>query len=174
MLTSAGMIIHEMYAGQLPAGGTPGKFSLSLFSGPRPTERQLQQMTLTGATQDARYLNRGVPAASLNLVSPTTKQIIFLLTSDKAVTTLVTPQQFELRMSESSSSMISADSAPPTWGYVLPNIQSPDYSYSPRMIYFTVGDESSDADMKIQGGYIPKGREWKPNDLIMSITGGIF
>lgn len=174
MLTSAGMIIHEMYAGQIPAGGAPGKFSLSLFSGPRPTERQLQQMTLTGATQDARYLNRAFPAASLNLVSPTTKQIIFLLTSDKAVTTLVTPQQFELRMSESSSSMISADSAPPTWGYVLPNILSPDYAYSPRMIYFTVGDESSDADMRIQGGFIPKGREWKPNDLIMAITGGII
>lgn len=174
MLTSAGMIIHEMYAGQLPAGGTPGKFSLSLFSGPRPTERQLQVLTLTGATQDARYLNRLFPAASLSPISASTIQIIFLLASDKAVTTLVTPQQIELRMSESSSSMIAADSAPPTWGYVLLNVVSPDYSYSPRMIYFTVGDESSDADMRIQGGFIPKGREWKPNDLIMTITGGII
>ena len=174
MLTSAGMIIHEMYAGQLPAGGTPGKFSLSLFSGARPTERQLQQLTMTTTTQDARYLNRLFPDAALKAISPTTAQIIFLLASDKAVTTLITPQQLDLKMSESSSSMVSAADTPPTWGYVLLNVTTPDYSYSPRMIYFTVGDENSNADMKIQGGFIPKGREWKPNDLIMSITGSII
>lgn len=40
-------------------------------------------------------------------------------------------------------------------------------------LYFTIGDQNSGEDMLIQGGVIPKGTMWKPNDIVLTLTGGI-
>ena len=64
-----------------------------------------------------------------------------------------------------------------TWGLIglFPrNMPSNINGWQPRMLlYFTVGDENSDADVKIKGGFIPKGTNWKINDFEISLTGGI-
>ena len=41
------------------------------------------------------------------------------------------------------------------------------------LLYFTVGDQNSGEDMLIQGGVIPKGTMWKPNDIVLTLTGAI-
>lgn len=41
------------------------------------------------------------------------------------------------------------------------------------MLYFSIGDQNSNEDMLIQGGVIPKGVMWKPNDIVLTLTGAI-
>lgn len=76
-----------------------------------------------------------------------------------------------------------ADQAPskfddaPTWGLLgfWPRyVSSAHTEWQLRsLLYFTVGDQNSGEDMLIQGGVIPKGVMWKPNDIVLTLTGGI-
>ncbi len=66
----------------------------------------------------------------------------------------------------------------PTWGLLgfWPRQVSASYHnlwQLRSLLYFTVGDQNSGEDMLIQGGVIPKGTMWKPNDIVLTLTGAI-
>lgn len=66
----------------------------------------------------------------------------------------------------------------PTWGLLgfWPRNVSAAYHNDWQLrslLYFTVGDQNSGEDMLIQGGVIPKGTMWKPNDIVLTLTGAI-
>lgn len=65
----------------------------------------------------------------------------------------------------------------PTWGLLgfWPRyVSGTQSSWQMRaLLYFTIGDQNSGEDMLIQGGVIPKGTMWKPNDIVLTLTGAI-
>lgn len=66
----------------------------------------------------------------------------------------------------------------PTWGLLgfwPRNVSSATHTawQLRSLLYFTVGDQNSGEDMLIQGGVIPKGTMWKPNDIVLTLTGAI-
>lgn len=65
----------------------------------------------------------------------------------------------------------------PTWGLLgfFPRyVSGTQSSWQLRsLLYFTIGDQNSGEDMLIQGGVIPKGTMWKPNDIVLTLTGAI-
>lgn len=71
----------------------------------------------------------------------------------------------------------SAHDDAPTWGLLgfwPRNVSHIHTDWQLRsLLYFTIGDQNSGEDMLIQGGVIPKGTKWKPNDIVLTLTGAI-
>jgi hypothetical protein len=55
----------------------------------------------------------------------------------------------------------------------LYNTPAPPAGSTVAVVLFATAYENSDADVKIKGGFIPKGTNWKINDFEISLTGGI-
>lgn len=76
-----------------------------------------------------------------------------------------------------SDQAASAQDDAPTWGLLgfWPRVASSTHSnwQLRSLLYFTVGDQNSGEDMLIQGGVIPKGTMWKPNDIVLTLAGAI-
>lgn len=163
MLVSSSMILHDLAS----ARAKDTWWGLVLVSGTRPTSDQLRNLVY-GAFQryrsDLAFLNAF--AGSLG------GKVTLRMYSGITAVTELSETQYKVRTGEVAAKGVSLFSDPPTWGMLhVDLVANSDAFEGHRAIYFTVGDENSDADVKIQGGYIPKGSEWKPNDFTINFAG---
>ena len=89
-------------------------------------------------------------------------------------------ERIAFKFSAITDQAASALDAAPTWGLLGFWPRNASVSASAHtdwqlrsLLYFTVGDQNSGEDMLIQGGVIPKGTMWKPNDIVLTLTGAI-
>jgi hypothetical protein len=89
----------------------------------------------------------------------------------------VGPELIAFKFSAIADQAASSLDDAPTWGLLgfWPRYAPATHtSWQPRaLLYFTIGDQNSGEDMLIQGGVIPKGTMWKPNDIVLTLTGAI-
>ena len=166
MLISSAMNIYEL-TGSARKASTD--WAIVLASGNRPTSAQLRNL-IYGVYG---FYSSGTSLSSL-ITAGAGKTILRMVTTAVAVTEL-TPSKFAIKLGDVAAKAVSLQNDAPTWGILyfdMRLIEATDFQ-GWRAIYFTVGDENSNADMKIQGGYIPKGSEWKPNDITINFAGVI-
>ena len=181
MLMTSSMTLIESLASDVAATDT-GKttlisaYGVQLLSGPRPTKAQIQASIYTYAGNDVVYYG----ALLTNLQAQLGGKLVISMSNPALVLPVTwTHDRFSLAFSEITDQTASLQDDAPTWGLIyLFNkggaAAGALSSWIPRaLLYFTVGDENSAADMKIKGGFIPKGTPWRINDVDITITGGI-
>ena len=181
MLMTSSMTLIESLATDVAASDT-GKttlisaYGVQLMSGPRPAKAQIQASIYTYAGNDVVYYG----TLLTNLQAQLGGKLVINMSNPALVLPVTwTHDRFSLAFSEITDQTASLQDDAPTWGLVYLFHKGGAASgaiggWTPRvLLYFTVGDENSDADMKIQGGFIPKGTPWRINDMDITITGGI-
>lgn len=165
MLVSSSMILHDLAS----ARSKDTWWGVVLVSGARPTSDQLRNNLVAAGTLP-RYRS---DLASLNTFAGTLGgRVTLRMYSGITAVTELSETQYKVRTGEVAAKGVSLFSDPPTWGMLhVDLVANIDAFQGRRAIYFTVGDQNSDADVKIQGGYIPKGSEWKPNDFTINFAG---
>lgn len=163
--------------GREVAGYFSSAYALRLFSGNRPTREQLQSLVTVTSGVSKYAMSKlpallatlgGIPTASMtqNAVSPAT----WLPVAMK-------PGKIAMEFSQLNLSMSSLSDEAPTWGlvYLFPAsvAASPDSWATYSLLYFTVGDTGSGADLIIPGGVIPRFNLWKPNDFEITLAGTV-
>ena len=181
MLMTSSMTLIEALATDVAATAT-GKttlisaYGVQLMSGQRPTKAQIRASIYTYSGSDVVYYGTLLSAMQTQLGG---KLVISMSNPALVLPVTWTHDRFMLAFSELTDQTASLQDDAPTWGLVYlfhKDGAAASYigSWTPRvLLYFTVGDENSDADMKIQGGFIPKGTPWRINDVDITITGGI-
>ena len=165
MLISSSMILHDLAT-------TRSKdtwWGVVLVSGARPTSDQLRNNLTSVGYQ--RYRS---DLASLNTFAGTLggKVTLRMYSGGVGAATELSETKYKVLTGAVAAKGVSLFSDPPTWGILhVDLVANSDDFQGRRAIYFTVGDQNSDADVKIQGGYIPKGSEWKPNDFTINFAG---
>lgn len=166
MLVSSAMNIYELTASARVANTTWG---LVLASGNRPTSAQLRGLIYGGYG----FYASDAPLGSI-ITAVGGKAILRMMSTVVAATEL-TPTKMTFKLGDVAAKGVSLQNDAPTWGILYFDMRSTGYTdfQGWRAVYFTIGDENSSADMKIQGGIIPKGSEWKPNDITINFAGVI-
>lgn len=165
MLTTNSMLIYEML---MDRSRTNSFWGIVMFSGTRPTSEKLRDMTYLGF---ARY--RSDVSFLSGFLSPLNGKIVLRQYAGGGAID-ITDEKIVMKLSQTQFKCVSLLDDAPTWGVVhFDCIAATDDFTGRRAVYFTVGDENSNADMKIQGGFIPKGSEWKPNDITINFAGVI-
>lgn len=181
MLMTSSMTLIESLASDVAATDT-GKttlisaYGVQLLSGPRPTKAQIQASIYTYAGNDVVYYG----TLLTNLQAQLGGKLVINMSNPALVLPVTwTHDRFSLAFSEITDQTASLQDDAPTWGLIYLFHKGGAAAgalsiWTPRvLLYFTVGDENSDADMKIKGGFIPKGTPWRINDVDITITGGI-
>lgn len=149
-----------------------GEYILYLCSGNRPTSAQFDSL-IGNMGYDSYY---GWSLASL-LTPLGGKTVLSMFNLNRALPIEVGPERIEFKFSAIPDQAASLENDAPTWGLLgfWPRSTSSTHtSWQPRaLLYFTIGDQNSGEDMLIQGGVIPKGTMWKPNDIVLTLTGAI-
>lgn len=163
MLVSRSMLLSELIVNR----AQNPTWAMILASGSRPTSAQLRSIIYSGY---GFYASDSLFNGLLTAVGG--KQILRFV-SLATVATELTDTKLTFRLSEVVAKGISAQNDAPTWGILYFNMRSSGVTdfQGWHAVYFTVGDENSNADMKIQGGIIPKDSEWKPNDITINFAG---
>lgn len=181
MMMSSTMHILEMlrtsgndsvtYHGRNNAGYFNTDYALRLFTGQRPTKAQIQGL-VTVTSGVSKYVMNKLPALLTTLGGIPTASI-----SPGAGSTLpvaMKPGKIALEFSTLNPSVSSISDEAPTWGlvYLFPGTanSNPDSWVAYALLYFTVGDEGSGADLIIPGGVIPRFNVWKPNDFEINLS----
>ena len=148
------------------------EYILYLCSGNRPTSAQLDSL-IANLGYESYY---GWNLASL-LTPLGGKTVLSMFNQIQVLPIEVDPERIAFKFSANADQAASALDDAPTWGLLgfWPRIASSTHSnWQPRaLLYFTIGDQNSGEDMLIQGGVIPKGTMWKPNDIVLTLTGAI-
>lgn len=182
MLMTSSMTLIESLASDVATTDT-GKttlisaYGVQLLSGPRPTKAQIQASIYTYGGNDVVYYG----TLLTNLQAQLGGKLVISMSNPATVLPVTwTHDRFMLAFSELTDQTASLQDDAPTWGLIYLFHKGGGAgavalnSWTPRvLLYFTVGDENSDADMKIKGGFIPKGTPWRINDVDITITGGI-
>lgn len=176
MLMTSTTLEFEMLASNVVSALSGDKFLSPYFvrlgSGQRPTREQIQALRYMDI-YDSFYAMTNIET----LTSSLGKAVITLVQSSASLPVYLDHDKISLKFTQTVEQSASLQNDPPTWGLIglFPrNVPSNVRGWQPRMLlYFTVGDENSDADVKIKGGFIPKGTNWKINDFEISLTGGI-
>ena len=161
-------------------GATEGStYALGLFSGARPTKAQLQNLCVNdGGTYKNVCYYRTLNTLNTLLTALAGKIVIDMVNQNISIRLNLTPDRLLIPFSELADKVNSLQDDAPTWGLLMLHSAAASASItnwvSRAMIYFTVGDQNSNADMKIQGGFIPKGQSWKPNDMALNISGNVL
>jgi hypothetical protein len=144
-------------------------WGLVLASGNRPTSAQLRSLIYGG------YGFYSSDAVLTSLISTGGGKTILRMVSSALAATELTSAKLAIKLGDVAAKGVSLQNDAPTWGILFFDLRSAGSTdfQGWRAIYFTVGDENSNADMKIQGGIIPKGSEWKPNDITINFAGVI-
>lgn len=163
MLVSSAMNVYELLQNKIAAG----YWGLILSSGSRPTQAQLRQLIYSGY---GFYRSDSSLSAIITAVGG--KQILRMV-SLAPVATELSPSKLAFKLGEVAAKGVSLQNDAPTWGIFYFDMRSTGASdfQGWKAVFFTVGDENSNADMKIQGGFIPKDSEWKPNDITINFAG---
>ncbi len=147
-------------------------YVLRLGSGQRPTKEQIQALRyISSYTSYYNMTNIDTLTSSLG------KAVITWVQPNASLPVYLDHDKISLKFTQITDQSASLQNDPPTWGLIglFPSYTTSFITgWQPGMLlYFTVGDENSDADVKIKGGFIPKGTNWKINDFEISLTGGI-
>lgn len=181
MMVTSSFLLMEMLSdtafGAIGANNEPSTYALALFSGNRPTKAQLQALAVdlgSGYSYEAYYDTTKVAAL---LTALTGKTVISMVNQTAALPVEWGAGRITLPFSSISDSTVSLQDDLPTWGMVQLYARSTSANFTSWqgrvMLYFTVGDQNSAADLKIQGGVIPKTSTWKPNDIVLNVSGAI-
>lgn len=165
MLSTNSMLVYEML---MDRSRTNSFWGIVMFSGARPTSDKLRELV---------YSNYQRYRSDVGLLTGFLSQLngkIVLRQYAGGGAVEITDEKVWLKLSQTQVKCVSLLDDAPTWGIVhFDCVANSDDFAGRRAVYFTVGDENSNADMKIQGGFIPKGSEWKPNDITINFAGGI-
>lgn len=181
LVTSSFLMMEHLttgMSGNMNGTSEASAYAFGLFSGNRPTKAQLRNFCVNdgGTYKNVCYYRTNITLANL-LTALAGKTVIDQVNQNAVLKTSLTPDRLVIPFSELPDKTVSLQDDAPTWGILMLHTASGSASInswvSRAMIYFTVGDENSDADMKIQGGTIPKGQSWKPNDMALTITGNV-
>lgn len=150
------------------------RYGIKLLSGNRPTKAQLQACVYQYSLNDRVY--DSAPLATL-VTTLGGKVVISMLNTSVVLPVTWKHDKIAMSFTELADQSASLQDDAPTWGliYLFPKgyPSNLDQWVSRVLLYFTVGDQNSNADMKIQGGFIPKGTMWRINDVEIAITGGV-
>lgn len=176
MLMTSTTLEFEMLASNVVSALSGDKFLTPYFvrlgSGQRPTKEQIQALRYMDS-YDSYYKMTNLDT----LTSSLGKAVITLVQVNAYLPVYLDHDKISLKFTQTVDQSASLQNDPPTWGLIglFPSYATTSINaWQTRMLlYFTVGDENSDADVKIKGGFIPKGTNWKINDFEISLTGGI-
>lgn len=175
MITSSGYpAINNLFVQQGQAAGAgraPSyltNFGLYLFSGNLPTNDQLRKFFASGQPANlsagpiSTYISEIQGAVVLRMYS-TALQLPVETSGDG----------IKIKFSLSAAVGTSLLDTPPTHGILIYDCSTlhDTAMVGYRGVEFSVGDENSNADMRIMGGFIPKGAVWKPNDININFSG---
>lgn len=180
MMQSSTMHIFEMMLTGITnqtranAGFFNTDYALRLYSGQRPTTAQIAALTSATAAE-ASYTMSRMPSLLTSLgggiVATTSAQ------QSGALPVAMKPNKITLAFGLIGLQLSSVSDEAPTWGLVciFPKTSnvSPDSWVAYALLYFTVGDVGSGADMIIPGGVIPRFNIWKPNDFEINMVNTI-
>ena len=149
-----------------------GEYILYLCSGNRPTSAQLDSL-IANLMYESYY---GWNLASL-LTPLGGKTVLSMFNQSQVLPIEVGPERIAFKFSAIADQAASSLDDAPTWGLLgfWPRYVTGTHSnwQLRSLLYFTIGDQNSGEDMLIQGGVIPKGTMWKPNDIVLTLTGAI-
>lgn len=176
MLMTSTTLEFEMLASNVVSALAGDKFLSPYFirlgSGQRPTKEQIQAFRQMN-TYDSYYHMTTLET----LTSTLGKAVITLVQQNAYLPVYIDHDKISLKFTQVTDQSASLQNDPPTWGLIglFPRTMGtvPNTWQTRLLLYFTVGDENSDADVKIKGGFIPQGTNWKINDFEISLTGGI-
>lgn len=175
MFTTSGIpALNSLFAqgGQLGGANRSGNyltnFGLYLFSGNIPTNDQLRK--LFTSTQSAN-LSSGPINTYLSDINGAVVMRMYSSTVQLPIET--TGEGIKIKFALSAALGTSLLDTPPTHGILVYDCTTlhDTAMVGYRAIEFSIGDENSDADMRIMGGFIPKGAVWKPNDININFAG---
>lgn len=163
MIASSAMNLYELVQNRMASGA----WGLILASGSKPSQAQLRQLIYGGY---GFYMSDVQLPVIITAVGG--KSILRML-SLNPVPTELTSSKMTFKLGEVIAKGTSLQNDPPTWGIFYFDLRTTGVSdfQGWKAVFFTVGDENSNADMKIQGGFIPKDSEWKPNDITINFAG---
>lgn len=146
------------------------EYILYLCSGNRPTSAQLDSL-IANLGYESYY---GWNLASL-LTPLRGKTVLSMFNQQQVLPIEVGPERIAFKFSAIANQAASSSDDAPTWGLLgfWPRYASGSNWQLRSLLYFTIGDQNSGEDMLIQGGVIPKGTMWKPNDIVLTLTGAI-
>lgn len=148
------------------------EYIMSINSGPRPSQAQLDALIQNLGTES--MYNWNVPTLVTQL---TGKTIISMMNTSATLPIEWDAERVAFKFSALQDQAASQFDDAPTWGLLgfWPRYVSgmPTNWQLRSMLYFTIGDQNSGEDMLIQGGVIPKGTMWKPNDIVLTLTGAV-
>lgn len=163
MLVSSAMNVYELLQNKIAAG----YWAMILASGNKPSQAQLRQLIYSGY---GFYMSDAQLPAVITAVGG--KQILRMV-SLAPVATELSDTKLSFKLGEVAAKGVSLQNDAPTWGLFYFDMRTTGLNdfQGWKAVFFTVGDENSNADMKIQGGFIPKDSEWKPNDITINFAG---
>lgn len=177
MLMSSSMHIFEMMAtgtvgqSRANAGAFNTDYAIRLFSGQRPTSAQIAAL-VNATTTTANYVMNRLPALLTSLGSVVVATVS--PGSGSNLTVGMAPNKITLALGQLNLSLSSLTDEAPTWGliYLFPSTtnSNPDSWIANALLYFTVGDTGSGADLIIPGGVLPKYNIWKPDDIEITLA----
>ena len=164
MLITASHVLSEL-SGDLKSSVNWG---LAMYSGPIPARSTYEY-------KNSARSGASIYEAARAAVAAGGKRILVLDGAASPVALAVSVQQLEFKFSQTHVVGVSLDATPPTWallmmGGLAGGLAYPDM-YSNTGIFLTVGDENSDADIKIVGGKIPVGQKFSLNDVTVNLAG---
>ena len=172
MLSTTSMNIIDGFSpnalAKLMTGST--EYIMYLCSGNRPTPAQLDTLI-----QNLGYESYYAWSLASILTPLGGKTVLALLNSSPVLPMEWDAERIAFKFSAIQDQAASLENDAPTWGLLgfWPRFVSGS-NWQPRaLLYFTIGDQNSGEDMLIQGGVIPKGTMWKPNDIVLTLTGAI-
>lgn len=156
---------------KLVAGAT--EYSMYLCSGNRPTPAQLDALISNLGYES--YYNWNLAGLLSSLGS---KTVLYIGNINQVLPFEWDAERIAFKFSAIPDQAASQLDEAPKWGLlgVMPRYvtgSALNQWQLRTLLYFTIGDQNSGEDMLIQGGVIPKGTMWKPNDIVLTLTGAI-
>ena len=154
---------------KMPQGTT--EYIMYICSGGRPTAAQIDTLIQNLGYESFCNWSLG------SLLSGGGKTILSLVNVNPVLPVEWDAERVAFKFSAIQDQAASQFDDAPTWGLLgfWPRyVSGMHVNWQLRsLLYFTIGDQNSGEDMLIQGGVIPKGTMWKPNDIVLTLTGAI-
>ena len=152
--------------------GSSSEYIMYLASGNRPSQAQIDSLIQNQGYESFYWWKLAPIYTALGC-----KTVLALVNTNPALPIEWDAERIAFKFSAIAYQAASSLDDAPTWGLLgfWPRVVSGSHSdwQLRSLLYFTVGDQNSGEDMLIQGGVIPKGTLWKPNDIVLTLTGAI-
>lgn len=153
--------------------GSSSEYIMYLASGNRPSQAQIDSL-IQNQGYESFYWWRLAPIYQ----SLGSKTVLALFNRNPVLPIEWNAERIAFKFSAIPDQAASLLDDAPTWGLLgfwprqVSAVTHNDWQLR-SLLYFTIGDQNSGEDMLIQGGVIPKGPMWKPNDIVLTLTGAI-